>query len=68
MKTLWDGSTKENLGGKETIRHAGIIVNRDHNGSRNIFIRFFTKLIGQALLTKGSLHLNHNQDLVVLAV
>lgn len=44
-KTLWDGSILKNLGGKSSISFQGKKVNRDHQGSRNIFLRFLTKVL-----------------------
>ncbi len=44
-KTLWDGTILHNLAGAKSITHQGIVVDRDVHGARNIFIRFFTKII-----------------------
>jgi putative transposase len=67
-KTLWDGSILTNLGGKKTITHKGIKVNRDEHGARNILIRFLTSVLDFSRLKGASPIINTKPDLAVLAV
>jgi putative transposase len=39
----WNGTMDENLGGKKIIKDENIIVDRDINGARNIFIKCLTR-------------------------
>jgi putative transposase len=39
----WNGTTDEKLGGKKIIKDENVIVNRDINGARNIFIKCLTR-------------------------
>jgi len=60
-KTMPDGSINPKLNGKATISFNNMIVDRDINGARNIFIRFFTKAIDSLSLQETySLNLNHS--------
>lgn len=52
----WNGFIDESLGSKKTIKADGIIVDRDINGARGIYL----KQLSSILSNKGDLHLIHN--------